>query len=78
MGRAVFVKPLNSYGYIFQGFPAIRIVSFRNIKTNPERAYGKAQSRGGDANTVLEVVSGVLLYGMSVSLEQSVFTQEGK
>ena len=27
-------------------------------KTNPERAYGRAQSRGGDANTVLEVVSG--------------------
>ena len=26
------------------------------IKTNPARAYGKAQSRGGDANTVLEVV----------------------
>ena len=25
------------------------------IKTNPERAYGNAQSRGGDANTVLEV-----------------------
>ena len=24
-------------------------------KTNPERDYGKAQSRGGDANTVLEV-----------------------
>ena len=39
------------------------------IKTNPERAYGKAQSRGGDANTVLEVVSGFLLYGVSVSLE---------
>ena len=48
------------------------------IKTNPERAYGKAQSRGGDANTVSEVVSGFLLYGVSVSLEQSVFMQEGK
>ena len=48
------------------------------IKTNPERAYGKAQSRGGDANTVLEVVSGFLLYGMSVSLEQCVFMLEGK
>ena len=48
------------------------------IKTNPDRAYGKAQSRGGDANTVLEVVSGVLLYGVSVSLEQCVFMQEGK
>ena len=48
------------------------------IKTNAERAYGKAQSRGGDANTVLEVVSGFLLYGVSVSLEQCVFMQEGK
>ena len=48
------------------------------IKTNPERAYGKAQSRGGDANTVLEVISGFLLYGESVSLEQSVFMEEGK
>ena len=48
------------------------------IRSNPERAYGKAQSRGGDANTVLEVVSGFLLYGVSVSLEQSVFIQEGK
>ena len=48
------------------------------IKTNPERAYGKAQSRGGDANTVLEVVSGFLLYVVSVSLEQCVFMQEGK
>ena len=48
------------------------------INTNPERAYGKAQSRGGDANTVLEVVSGFLLYGESVSLEQCVFMQEGK
>ena len=48
------------------------------IKTNPERAYGKAQSRGGDANTVLEVVSGFLLYGESASLEQSVFMQQGK
>ena len=48
------------------------------IKTNPERAYWKAQSRGCDANTVLEVVSGFLLYGVSVSLEQSVFMQEGK
>ena len=48
------------------------------IKTNPERAYGKAQSCGGDANTILEVVSGFLLYGVSVSLEQSVFMQEGK
>ena len=27
------------------------------IKTNPERACGMAQSRGVDANTVLEVVS---------------------
>ena len=25
------------------------------IKTNPERAYGKVQSRGGNAYTVLEV-----------------------
>ena len=48
------------------------------IKTNPERAYEKAQSRGGDANTVLEVVSGFLLYGVSVSLERCVFMQEGK
>ena len=40
------------------------------IKTNPERAYRKAQSRGGDANTVLEIVSGFLLYGVSVSLGQ--------
>ena len=48
------------------------------IKTNPERAYGKAQSRGGDANTVLEVVSGFLLYGVSVSLQQCVFMQQGK
>ena len=48
------------------------------IKTNPERAYGKAQSRGGDANRVLEVVSGFLLYGVYVSLEQSVFMSEGK
>ena len=48
------------------------------IKTNPERAYGKAQSRGGDANTVLEVVSGFLLYGVSVWLELRVFVQEGK
>ena len=48
------------------------------IKTNPKRAYGKARWRGGDANTVLEVVSGFLLYGVSVSLEQCVFMQEGK
>ena len=48
------------------------------IKTNSERAYGKAQSRGGDANTVLEIVSRLLLYGVSVSLEQSVFMQEEK
>ena len=48
------------------------------IKANPERAYGKAQSRGGDANTILEIVSGFLLYEVSVSLEQCVFMQEGK
>ena len=48
------------------------------IKTNPERAYGKAQSRGGDANTVSEVVSGFLWYKVSVLLEQSVFMQERK
>ena len=48
------------------------------FKTNPELAYRKAQSRGGDANTVLEIVSGFLLYGMSVSLEQRVFMLEGK
>ena len=48
------------------------------IQTNPERAYRNAQSRGSDANTVLDVVSGFLLYGVSVSLEQSVFMQEGK
>ena len=47
-------------------------------RTNTERAYGKAQSRGGDANTVLEVVSGFLLYGVSASLEQCVFMLEGK
>ena len=47
-------------------------------KTNPERANGKAQSRGGDANTVFEVVSDFLLYGVSVSLEQCVFMLEGK
>ena len=47
-------------------------------KTNPERAYGKAQSRGDDANTVLEVISGFLLYGVSASLEQCVFMLEGK
>ena len=47
------------------------------IKANPERA-GKAQSRGGDANTALEVVSGFQLYGVSVSLEQCVLMQEGK
>ena len=33
---------------------------------------------GGDANTVLEVVSGFLLCRVSVSLEQCVFMQEGK
>ena len=48
------------------------------IKTNPERAYGKARSRGGDANTVLEVVSGFQLHGVSVSLQQCVFMQKGK
>ena len=48
------------------------------IKTNLERAHGMAQSREGDANTVLEDVSGFLLYGVSVSLEQSVFMQDGK
>ena len=47
------------------------------IKTIPERVYGKAQSRGGDANTVFEVVSGFPFYGVSVSLEQCVFMLEG-
>ena len=47
-------------------------------RTTPEQACGKAQSRGGDANTVSEVVSGFLLYEESVSFEQSVFMQEGK
>ena len=47
------------------------------MKTNPERAYGKAQSRGGDANTVLEAVFGFLLYrGVSVSFEQCVLMQD--
>ena len=40
------------------------------IKTNPERACGKAQSPGDDADTVSEVVSGFLLCGVSVSLVQ--------
>ena len=48
------------------------------IETKPERAYGKAQLRGDDANMVLEVVFGFLLYGVSVSFQQCVFKQEGK
>ena len=47
------------------------------IKTNPKKAYGKAQSRGGDANTVLEVVLGFPLYGVSVLFEQCVLMQVG-
>ena len=48
------------------------------IKANPERAYGKAQSRGGDANTFWKVIFGSLFFGVSVSFGQCVFMEESK
>ena len=46
------------------------------VKTNPERTYGKEQSRGGDAKTVLEIVFDFLSHGVSVSFEQCLFKQD--
>ena len=46
------------------------------IKTNSERTYKKAHSRGGDANAALEVVFGFLSYGVSVSFEQCLSMQD--
>ena len=48
------------------------------ITTNPERADGKAQSRGGDAYTILNVIFDSLFFWVSASFEQCLFMQDRK
>ena len=38
-------------------------VGAANSQTNPERAYGQAHSRGGEANTTTEIDTGLALVG---------------
>ena len=43
--------------------PDMRKVGAAHSQTNPERAYGQAHSRGGEANTTTEIDTGLALAG---------------